>query len=158
MSVHAVSGKRKIVTVLAVVAIAVVATYLYMQKQAAEDADPYFEYKAAMMRDEVGGQTPEETLDMFVAALRANDADRAAELFMLDDNLSRETWVVRLNEYKKANLFQKLADDIERDAKPGVPTYENDYGYVLYNTDGSVGADIDMEFNIFSGVWKLQSF
>ncbi len=158
MNIHLGSRKRKAVAVLAIVAIAVVATYLYAEKQIAEDADPYFEYKAAMMRDEVGGKTPQETLDMFVAALRANDAEAAAALFMLDDNLSREKWVAQFMDAKQRGVLGQLADDIEQNAKPGTPAYEGDYGYVFYGPNGIVSGQIDMEFNIFSGVWKLQSF
>jgi hypothetical protein len=148
--------KKKIIIGLTVVALAVGGGYWY-QARVADDADPFAEYKAAMQRDEIGGATPAATLALFVAALRANDAVAAADLFMLDDNGSRAKWVTQLAVLKDQGLFAKMADDIEKNAKPTNPAYEGDAEFELLNSDGSVGVLIDMELNKFSGVWKLQS-
>ena len=45
-------------------------------------------YIQAMTEDTYGGKTPQETLDLFVAALEAEDVELASKYFMLDDNLS----------------------------------------------------------------------
>src|SRR3989344_7855008 len=49
-------------------------------------------YIDAMTADTYGGKTPQETLDLFVAALRAGDVDLASKYFLLDDGLKREKW------------------------------------------------------------------
>ncbi len=147
-------GKNKIVGILAVVAVVIIAAYFFIGSQAADD--PIARYKAAMAKDMMGGTTPQETLDMFVAALRTGDVEKAAGYFMFDDNLSRAKWVTGLAGLKEKGLLGKMADDIEQNARPGTPAYEGDYGFVLYNKDGGIGAEIDMEFNAQSGVWKLQ--
>ena len=148
--------KKKVIVGLVVIAVIALGVYWY-RMQANNDADPFAEYKMAMMRDDVGGATPAETLVMFIAALRANDVEAAAEFFMLDDNSSRAKWQTRMADLKAQGLFPQMADDIEKNAKPTSPAYEGDAGYELLNDDGTVGAILDMELNTFSGVWKLQS-
>ena len=148
--------KKKVIIGLTVAAIAIAGVYWY-RMQVVDDADPFREYKMAMMRDEVGGATPAETLAMFIAALRANNAEAAAELFMLDDNGSRAKWQAQLADLQAQGMFAQMADDIEKNAKLTDSTTEDYARYELLNSDGSVGAQIGMQLNIFSGVWKLQS-
>ncbi len=149
-------GKKRLIAGLTV-AVALVGG-IHWYRAMADDNDPLARHEAAMRSDAVGGKTPDATLALFVAALRADDAAAAARYFMLDDGLSRAKWEKRLSDLKVRGLLRKMADDIEKNAEPVEPSYEGDAGYELLNADGSVGAIIDMEFNGFSGVWKLQAF
>ena len=148
--------KKKIVIGLAVAAVAIAGVYFW-RMGVEDDADPFREYKMAMMRDEVGGSTPAETLAMFIAALRANDAEAVAELFMLDDNGSRAKWQAQLADLQAQGMFAQMADDIEKNAKAAGSAYEGNAKFEVLNQDGTVGALIVMQLNTFSGVWKLQS-
>ena len=141
---------------LAAAAVVVSGVYYY-RMQATDDADPFAEYKMAMQRDDVGGATPAETLAMFISALRANDDVAAARLFMLDDFGSRAKWESQLADLKLRGMLVKMADDIEKNAKPKASLYEGDGGYQLFNNDGTLRGVIAMQLNKFSGVWKLQS-
>lgn len=150
-------SKRGALVALSVFAVVLVGTYVF--RDAPTDGSSVIaEFEAAMAADTVGGATPDEALALFIAALRAEDADGAAQYFMLDDELSRERWVVRLNDLKRRGSLQNMADDFEQNAVPGIPTYEGDYKFLLYDEDGRVSVVIDIELNPFSGVWKLQSF
>lgn len=115
------------------------------------------DYVAAMTADTYGGKTPQETLDLFVKALRAGDVDLASKYFLLDENLSREKWVGYLNDVKTKGLLEKMATDIQQDAKSVSPSYEGDYAFALFGDDGTVGVLIDMQFNKHSKVWKIES-
>ena len=115
-------------------------------------------YEKQMRADTYGGKTPEETLKLFIEALKKEDVELASKYFILDDNGSREKWVVRLNELKEKKLLLTMAEDIEKDAKPAKPVYEGDAGFELFNNDGTVGVLIDMELNKYSGVWKIENF
>lgn len=116
-------------------------------------------YEKQMRADTYGGATPEETLKLFVAALKKEDVELASKYFMLDDNGSREKWVQRLTELKEKKLLQQMATDIETKAKPDLKNKisETDFKFVLYQDNGLVGAGIDMELNKQSGVWKIES-
>ena len=148
-------NKKKLIVSLAVVAVIAAGFYYYQTKP--DVSDPLVAYKAAMGKDTVGGKTPAETLALFVAALKANDARRAAQYFMLDDNLSRAKWEKQLTDLQTQGMLVKMADDIEKNAQATKPAYEGNAQFEIVNQDGSVGALIVMQFNKFSGVWKLQS-
>ena len=70
------------------------------------------QYVETMAADTYGGKTPLETLELFVAALKANDADLAAKYFMLDDNLSRERWIKTFNQLKAQDALSKIAEGL----------------------------------------------
>lgn len=113
----------------------------------------------AYRNDTYGGATPEETLRLFVEALKKEDIELASKYFALDDNLSKNEWLNHLSELKNRNLLSLMARDIETRAKSDLKNrlYKNDYKFVLYTDDGLVGAEIDMEFNPISKVWKIES-
>lgn len=116
-------------------------------------------YIEAMTTDTYGGKTPQETLDLFVEALRVGDVELASKYFLLDENLSRERWIYRLNDIKNRSLLTVMADDIKRLAVPDLQNTigENDYRFVLYADGGDVGARLDMQFNTYSKIWKIES-
>lgn len=115
-------------------------------------------YVQAMTADKNGGKTPQETLNMFVDALKKEDVELAASYFMLDDNLSRDKWIETLAIFKEKGLLDDMAGDLgksKEDIKNRID--ENDYKFNIYNDDGTVGGWIDMRFNNYSKVWKIES-
>lgn len=111
----------------------------------------------AYKNDTYGGATPEETLRLFVEALKAEDIELASKYFALDDNLSRDKWVNFLEDVKNRSLLSQMANDIENYAQKGNSSYETDASFVLLNDDGTVGIQIDMELNTYSNIWKIES-
>ena len=101
-------------------------------------------YIEAMTEDIYGGKTPQETLNLFVTALKAGDVDLASKYFMLDDNLSREKWLKTLTIFKERGVLDDMAKDIEEKAQPINGDDKNDFAFELLNQDGIVGALIDM--------------
>ena len=106
-----------------------------------------------MTEDTYGGKTPQETLDLFVAALKAEDVDLASKYFMLDDSLSREEWLNTLVKFKEEELLDNMVEDIEGKAKEdkegktdekGEVTFDNvspgEHGLVI-KYDGKARAD-----------------
>lgn len=122
---------------------------LYQEKEAA--------YIKAMTEDTYGGKTPKETLDLFVAALRAGDVELASKYFILDENLSKEKWSNLLKDIQSRGHLKKLSDDISMKAIAGDISSNNEFGYLLYNSDGTVGLQIDMRLNKYSQLWKIES-
>ncbi len=114
-------------------------------------------YLAAMTADTYGGKTPKETLDLFVAALKKGDIDLASKYFLLDENLSREKWVEYLNGVQTKGLLSKMGNDIQALSRPVSGNDKNDYGFELLGKDGIVAVLIDMQFNEYSKVWKIES-
>ncbi len=141
--------------VLGVAAAVAVGAYFFMGR--VDMSDPSVRYEAAMRADAIGGKTPQETLDMFITALRAGDAQKAASYFMVADDATRGVWPEWFVMLEGKGLLGQMADDIEKNARPTKPAYEGNAQFEILNADGSVGALVVMEFNKLSGVWKLRS-
>ena len=152
--------RKWIFFVLLVVALAM--AYFYWQtflktSTPEEAAEEYLKnYQELMKADSYGGQTPEETLQLFIDALKKEDMDLASKYFLLDDEGKRDKWVAYLLDLKDKGQMQKLAEDLGR-AKAGIASYEADYTFEVFNEDGTVGVSVDMELNELSGVWKIES-
>lgn len=148
--------KSLVVVILAVMALCLFVVYFFMPRQDANNI--LAQYETAMRADHEGGKTPEETLRLFVSALRADDPARASRYFTFDADLSRKKPLERLTKLKQQGLFGAMADDIEKHARRARAAYDGDAQFEIMNSDGTVGALIDLEFNTFSGVWKLERF
>lgn len=115
-------------------------------------------YVQAMTEDIYGGKTPQETLDLFVEALKKEDVELASKYFMLDDNLSREKWVKTLQLFKERGVLDDMAGDVKgakEDLKERID--ENDFKFIIYDKNGDVGTWVNMQFNKYSKVWKIES-
>lgn len=114
------------------------------------------EYIAAMTADNVGGKTPQETLDLFTAALAAGDVEGAAQYFMLDDQGSRDKWVKALREIKDKGALDEMVKDLKK-TKPDLEGKidDNDFKFAIFE-NGILNNLIDMQFNTHSGVWKIE--
>jgi len=138
-----------------------------LNRQNAENYLKYFDwqrnYEKAMREDTYGGKTPEETLQMFIEALKREDIELASKYFMIETDtqdpnyLTRNKIVKALQEEKQKDKLQYIADILSRAIPdPAGPLYEGDYGFVVYEKE-KVIAEINMEFNKESSVWKIQS-
>lgn len=116
-------------------------------------------YEEVMTADTYGGKTPEETLSLFIDALKKEDVDLAGKYFMVDDLGKRDKWVEYLQNIKDKGLMQKMAEDLgtaEADLENRLN--EDDYKFIVRTEeDGSIGADIDMEKNSFTDLWKIEN-
>lgn len=116
-------------------------------------------YEKMMREDTYGGKTPEETLKLFVEALKKEDIELASKYFMLDGNGSREKWLNGLRNIKETSHLQEIANEIETKAVPNPKDsiHEGDFKYVIYKDNGIVDVTINMELNKYSQVWKIES-
>ncbi|MEM4648274.1 MAG: hypothetical protein QXO12_03140 [Candidatus Pacearchaeota archaeon] len=122
-------------------------------------------YEKAMKEDVYGGKTPEETLKLFIEALKKEDIELASKYFMLETNtqspdyLTRNKWFLFLNNIKEKGMLKIMAYDLEKHAKP-LNKYDDELKYFsfgLFNDEGIVEVKIDMKFNQYSQVWKIES-
>jgi hypothetical protein len=116
-------------------------------------------YIQAMTADTYGGKTPKETLDMFVDALRKGDVELASKYVKLEDDLTRDTTVATLSQMKEKGFLDDMAIDLSADIREDKDdkTSAEDFKFAAYNKDGDVGAIIDMWFNKYSGLWKIET-
>lgn len=115
------------------------------------------DYEAAMKADIYGGKTPEETLSMFIDALRNGDAELAAKYTLLDaeDPGLREGWVAEIEKKKNDGRLNEIADILSR-AKYNASSSGGDTAWFdILNENGMADYSVLLKLNAYSGVWKI---
>ncbi len=98
-----------LVLILGLIGLSSPRLYDYWMSRRALNA--YNDYLQVFLDDKIGGETPEETLKLFAAALREGDAEKASTYFTLDSKGSREKWLRYLEESK--DNFVEMADAVD---------------------------------------------
>ena len=117
-------------------------------------------YKKAREADTYGGKTPEETLQLFIEALENRDLELASKYFAIDnDGVERDP--EHLENLKKAEKEGRVPLIIDAVLKAkydpelkGVS--DNSVWFVVFK-GGEPIADINLELNQYSEVWKIES-
>ena len=167
------SGKRNFFIfsgALVGILILVTGGYLTWQKYFSEGArqlasfnDYQERMKEAYKNDTYGGATPEETLKLFVEALKKGDVDLASKYFVLDDNtnskdyLTRKKWEVALNRAKAEGGLQELINIVSKAKFDSKSDIFNTASYVVYDKNRILIADISLVLNKISKAWKIES-
>jgi len=116
-------------------------------------------YEKAMSEDTYGGKTPEETLNLFVEALKKEDLELASKYFVLNSNGERDPkWLEALQKTKEAGKLKEVIELLSK-AKPDYENISNkeDFKFKSYDNNGKLKAYVDLEFNKYSGIWKIES-
>lgn len=103
--------------------------------------------------DSYGGDTPEETLRLFIKALKEGDTDLAAKYFILD---KQEQWKNDLSVIKEKGLLEAMVKDLDR--KKFVYTISDDQiAFDISNDDNE--AILSILFGRGSNYkWKILDF
>ncbi len=121
-------------------------------------------FEDALRADTYGGTTPEETLALFIDALKKGNTGLASKYFALNTNmnspdyLTRREWETALDQAKTEGKLERIVGVLEG-AVPDLKnrSYVSDYKLETLNADGSLAAYVDMELNKYSNVWKIES-
>lgn len=115
-------------------------------------------YNEAMKNDVYGGKTPQETLDMFIAALRAGDTELASKYFVLkEDGKIDQKWADALRKTKEAGKIEETVNLLLR-AKPDLDgiTSNEDFKFSVKES-GEIIVFVNLVLNKESKVWKIES-
>lgn len=131
-----------------------------LARQTQEQYEKYLswqeQYEEAMKSDTFGGLTPQETLDMFVEALKEENVDLASKYFLLDENLSREKWVNALEDKKNKGELNEIIN-LLISAESAGSSMDGRFGFEIKNKEGEIVGDINMKLNKYSNIWKIES-
>src|SRR3989338_4901299 len=106
----------------------------FLNKQLAVYEKAEKAYVEAMTADTYGGKTPQETLDMFVDALKKGDVELASKYFLIDENANREKWAQLLSENKTKGLFSAMTKDFSK-AQFYKIISDREQQFIIYNDD-----------------------
>lgn len=116
-----------------------------------EAAKPY-------MEDVIGGDTPEETIDLFVEALKKEDYDLAVKYFEIQE---QPRWRESFKNPNKKNLDEWISE-IESNKKTWRKEQISDLNFVFkYNTgtgNDEITNFIYIRKNFVTNKWKIQGF
>jgi len=140
-----------------------------LNRQNAENYQKYLDwqknYEKAMREDTYGGKTPEETLKMFIEALKKEDIELASKYFMLEtdtqdpDYLTRGKIFSALENYKTQNKLGGLISILStlKPSRSNQSLDDGDYEFVSYDKDENVEITLLMVLNKQSNIWKIAS-
>ena len=120
-------------------------------------------YKKAMTEDTYGGKTPEETLKMFIEALKKKDIDLASKYFALNTNenseyyLTRREWEEGLRKAKEEGRLGEVTKELETAKLTETSSQLDTAWFTIYDTQKEIKHEILLEFNKYSSVWKIES-
>lgn len=100
--------------------------------------------------DPYGGETPEETLRLFIEALKSGDTDLAAKYFVLD---KQDQWREDLAKIQEKNLLGDMIKDLEKLKKIKENTEE--VFYTTTNEKNIVSVQLIIGKNPYSNRWKI---
>lgn len=133
---------------------------IYLVKYYSDTSDPQYraeqqlkELQKQYAEDPYGGNTPEETLRLFIEALKAGDTDLAAKYFILD---KQEKWKRDLAVIKDKGLLDDTIKDLER-LRKRYPL-GNDNNRFIFEFDALKSDELTMQADISrgpNGKWKI---
>ncbi len=135
------------------------------QKNYEKYLDWQADYEKAMREDTYGGKTPEETLSMFIEALKKEDVELASRYFALNTNenseyyLTRREWEEGLRKAKEeGGRLEEIIKTIEKmtPSKRDIGS-DDSFEYVFLDKNGVVDRSIIFRFNKQSSIWKIES-
>ncbi len=107
------------------------------------------------LTDTYGGKTPEETLNLFIDALKKQDIDLAVKYVK---DTEAEGAKDDLEEIVKEERSGKLIEDLEN-LQPGSSMFPNwDFTFVLLNEEGIGIYSVRLERNEYNNIWKIARF
>ena len=116
-------------------------------------------YEEAMRNDVYGGKTPEETLNLFIKALEENNFELASRYFVFEDNKNSNQEILNtLIDIEESKKLTTLINNIKKaipDEESSSPT--SAWFSVFDHNSSEIIQEIHLEFNKFSGIWKIET-
>ena len=101
--------------------------------------------------DTYGGQTPEETLQLFIDALKAGDIDLASKYFVIEDREKSKQQL--LNEQKIDSVFEHLIAGLSKLERTVIKDSSQAF-FVITDKNNVVTSQVTFGKNI-NGTWKI---
>ncbi|MBI2039019.1 MAG: hypothetical protein HYT22_01935 [Candidatus Niyogibacteria bacterium] len=132
---------------VSLISLYVLQTYFSPERQAERRLA---ELERLYAEDTYGGQTPEETLQLFIDALKAGDIELASRYFIVD---KQEEWNKNFKKIMENGFFDEMITDLEK-AKIGKEDNESVL-FTVANKDNEVTLQISLAVNPYNKLWKI---
>jgi hypothetical protein len=111
--------------------------------------------KQAYREDTYGGDTPEETLAMFIEAFKAEDLDLASKYFVIE---KQAEYLAKMENWVKLGKGEEITKSLENSKMLGVlreDSFVADMGEV--DESGNILHSVEFQLNEFTDKWKLNN-
>lgn len=117
------------------------------------------QYKDQLAADKYGGQTPQETINLFADALRKGDVDLASKYFVRNTDGSIKPEVIDVLKKAKTNEnLSYLSDALNKSKYDEYASNDNFAFFSSGNSDGDNIISVELRLDSYSKVWKIESF
>jgi hypothetical protein len=107
--------------------------------------------KVAYAKDTYGGATPEETLQLFVDALKKGDIELAAKYYIPE---KQEEIFHNLEKGKENGNLEKYIEYLQK-GDHGIASTQDEYHILASNENKEIILDIQFALNLISKKWKI---
>lgn len=126
------------------------ALYTYLEERKVEKfiedmQRPYLE-------DIYGGETPEETFNMFLEALKSGDIELASKYFTIDSRKKQREY---LEKVVKVGRLNNLVNDLDNGINYRGSLYDDNQQFEIKDENGKVIFSLVDFIRYPSGVWKI---
>ncbi len=141
---------------LIILAVSIAVLFIASNSQKNDDYDRQLQLAKEMeekyKNDTYGGDTPEETLQLFIDALKAGDIELASKYFVVDKQGEWKEKLGKINENQKINLLIEDLNKLEKTIKSNDATAF----FVLTNQEEVVIVQLVIVKNPVSNKWKIE--
>lgn len=114
------------------------------------------QYRETLKNDTFGGSTPEETLRLFVEALKKGDVDLASKYFWIDEKTPQSVWRDGMQKLKDEGKLEEVVGNIEK-AQANGSAMNGYYGFIINDELGNEKNEINLKLNDISKIWKIEN-
>ena len=123
--------------------------------ETAEELESFWKNLSALYeKDTYGGETPEQTLQLFIDALKKGDTDLAAKYFV-PEKQKKESEDLGIGK-DKGNLT-KLIEILEKEKRGSYIQDNNHYEFNTFDQNGVAEFSFSLVFNPSTKIWKIES-
>lgn len=124
-----------------------------------EDVATFQNIQNKFASDTYGGETPEETINLFVAALERGDLELAAKYFELQTNGEQDARILsELEKMKSEGKIPEIIDSLKKAIPDERESTSYSYRFNSFDDKGDLKYQIDLFNGDKSTVWKLKPF
>ncbi len=164
------SDRLKFLIILVGIIAVIIAAYLAWNnflnpeaKSRREEENRYNQFFQALsdgedrQREDIyGGKTPQETIDLFVAALEKDDLELASKYFSLTaEGETDPKWLAALQKSKEEDKLPSVINALKRATPAG--GWGPYFGFESFNEQREFLISIGLRQNEFSNLWKIES-
>ncbi|HAL25054.1 MAG: hypothetical protein UX49_C0020G0011 [Candidatus Wolfebacteria bacterium GW2011_GWC2_46_275] len=115
------------------------------------------ELQERLKNDKDGGATPEETLQLFTAALKKGDIEQAEKYFVIEPQKRQDMLIANLDRIRAEGKFETLLDYLGKAKLEKDSNSSDNNVWFSYLENGRAQIGVEITKDKYSSVWKIEN-